>query len=300
MRKKRLLAYALAAFTIFSSITAYADPGAAQAAATESTAENEQYPLSHLADWFVVDKSGCLTTKWDFDYLWVDMGMEHGSVQNYRIDNAIKDKNANYLSPPSWYDMFVIAKLAGVPLAGYEDMVNNPDVLKLEKEVRDFLDSFDWKNASELEKASRVAKRIIRANYDENASTSNDCLVNGKASCAGYSNAANLLGFCIGLQVGNNGRISINHAYPSFLVKGVWLSYEPTRKDNHFYIDDYKNNIETFQDGTTFNGLFAEYCIRSGYQIPEDITGMFPNVGVTHYEDTVTGEKWMTQVVPLQ
>ena len=72
------------------------------------------------------------------------------------------------------------------------------------------MNSFDWRNASDLEKATRICKRIHQASYDHDAANeatttgwSNSvsygaygCLVNGKAVCQGYTEAAGLLGVC--------------------------------------------------------------------------------------------------------
>ena len=81
-------------------------------------------------------------------------------------------------------------------MPGYEAAESSAETLAIEKEIRDFLNSFDWKNASDYEKAVHVARRVNKAEYDNTTSSCNlayGCLVEGKALCDGFVNAANLL-----------------------------------------------------------------------------------------------------------
>lgn len=84
-------------------------------------------------------------------------------------------------------------------MPGYEAAESSAETLAIEKEIRDFLNSFDWKNASDYEKAVHVARRVNKAEYDNTTSSCNlayGCLVEGKALCDGFVNAANLLAWC--------------------------------------------------------------------------------------------------------
>ena len=56
-------------------------------------------------------------------------------------------------------------------MPGYEAAENSAETLAIEKELRDFLNSFDWKNASDYEKAVHVARRVNRAEYDNTTSS---------------------------------------------------------------------------------------------------------------------------------
>ena len=78
----------------------------------------------------------------------------------YRNNRTVADKDVTYNIGLSGNSIDVLAKLAGLP-----DMAssNSPEVIALANEVKAFMNSFDWRNASDLEKATRICERIHRA-----------------------------------------------------------------------------------------------------------------------------------------
>ncbi len=321
MRRNRLIALLLAiVLAVSGSVTALAEEAAgtvAKATGAEKYGTDEQYPLSWMKDWFVVNTFGYLDWKYSDSYLWevhpeldndanYNHEFIHTGTQEYIFQHALADTVDNYnfyfSMPRNAEQLVVIAKLAGVPLMGteYEHMANDEKVLALEKEVRDFLNSFDWRNASDLEKAIQVARRITRADYyNDDTKALNDfgqeytifgdsgsaygCLVKGKAVCSGFTGAAALLAFCVGLPVDVTAANVVNHAYPLFCINGVWVSYEPTTKDTSFMVID---PIETVLRSESYTGEIlcysrcAEYCLRNGYVMPEDISGLIPDATI--------------------
>ena len=186
--------------------------------------------------------------------------------------------------------MEVLAELAGYP--DKNATAGTPEVNALLNEVKAFMNSFDWRNASDLEKATRICNRIHKASYDNDAANeaattgwSNSlsygaygCLVKGKAVCQGYTEAAGLLGYAVGLKTFEMG--DIGHTYPLFLVDGVWLANEPTTQNKYFTVADvYEYNpgyrlmlqlgdTSEFTDVTKYQ-MIGQYCIQTGYQIPD-------------------------------
>ena len=317
-RRNRLIALLLAiVMAVSGSFTALAEEAAgtaAKATGAEKYGTDEQYPLSWMKDWFVVNTWGKLDWKYSHEYLWevrpeldneanYNHEFRHTGTSEYIMQHALADtvENLNfYFGQPTGKYLVVVAKLAGVPLTGYEHMANDEKVLALEKEVRDFLNSFDWRNASDLEKAIQVARRITRADYYDDAkmvvndlgveymdsgtcTSAYSCLVNGKAVCSGFTGAAMLLAFCVGLPVSTGGDIP-NHVYPLFCINGVWVSYEPTTKDTTFMvIDPIETCLHVDFDPTKEVDIYstcAEYCLRSGYVMPEDISGLIPDATI--------------------
>ena len=319
VRRNRLIALLLAiVLAVSGSVTAWAEEAAgtaAKATGAEKYGTDEQYPLSWMKDWFVVNSFGYLDWKYGDDYLWsthpelddkanYNYEWRHTGTGEYIMQHALADTvdnfNFYFSKPRNVEQIVVIAKLAGVPLTGYEHLANDEKVLALEKEVRDFLNSFDWRNASDLEKAIQVARRITRADYyNDDTKALNDfgqeytifgdsgsaygCLVKGKAVCSGFTGAAVLLAFCVGLPVSTGADIP-NHVYPLFCINGVWVSYEPTTKDTTFMVID---PIDTCQhadfDRTKEVEIYSrcgEYCLRSGYVMPEDISELIPDATI--------------------
>lgn len=249
-----------------------------------------QYPLKGRVENYL--------DSYDGNYVWYWTGpnmIRKGVVPagmtglSYVYQKAVEDKNATYLVGTSGNGIDVLAKLAGLPATA---SMGTAEVNNLANEVETFLNSFDWRNASDLEKATRICNRIHKASYDYDAANEADttgwsnslsygaygCLVNGKAVCQGYTEAANLLAMCVGLQTMEMG--DVGHTYPLFLVDGVWLANEPTTQNKYFTVADvYEYNpgyrmmlqlgdTSEFTDEASKYQVIGEYCYKTGYQIP--------------------------------
>lgn len=285
--------------------------------------EEGSFPLEHLRDEFVVDSKNRLTTKGDMEYLWeIYPGCDNRMINwKDKVKKPIpedlvngrsiryEDTEAGEYVMQRWLDesnpvrftmpagggasMLAIAKLAGVKFTGYQQMENDEYVLALADEINKFLNSFDWKNASDLEKAIAVCNRIQRADYhtegaaiqkedyfaarDIDMHSSYSCLVLNKTVCDGYTSAANLLSNCIGLTSSSGGGFEVGHEYPLFYVNGVWLRNEPTSKDKVLAIHDWINDVIATETNVLVN-RWDEYFMRSGYEIPWDLRTAFPDV----------------------
>lgn len=243
----------------------------------DNAAVNDQYPLKDtLWDWFSNDAELGGKTVWKWSLPAIPWYLNQDGM--YVMNHAIQDKNPMYLTTYGNLDLAVLAELTGYPQTGL-DYVDQEKKVKLAQEVRNFLNSFDWRNASDYEKAVRIANWVMQADYDytelDDSSFPYGCLVNKSAICGGYTNAANLLGTCVGLPV--NGLGSISHAYPVFLVDGVWLAHEPTSKDKYFTI------ANVYDTAYVYNGVdqlfqIGQYCQGVGYEIPNDVNNKFPDV----------------------
>ena len=167
---------------------------------------------------------------------------------------------------------YAVARLAGVTMPGYEAAENSAETLAIEKEIRDFLSSFDWRNASDYEKAVHVAKRVNQAEYDNTTNSCNlayGCLVEGKALCDGFVNAADLLAWCVDLPSTPVVSMSANHTYMAYCINGVWVSHEATSHDESFKIIDPKSTVQQVGRFLQY-GPLADYCDRTGYTVPSN------------------------------
>ena len=154
--------------------------------------------------------------------------------------------------------IYAVARLAGVQMPGYQAVENSAETLALEKEIRKFLNSFDWKNASDYEKAVHIARRVNQAEYDStlpSCSLSYGCLVDGKAVCDGFVNAACLLAWCVDLQATSVSSLAANHSYTAYCINGIWVRHEATSHDESFHIMDPQN--DKFKDECGVFGVFA-------------------------------------------
>jgi hypothetical protein len=263
MKKKLLVAAMSAVLMIGTAITSFADT------------HDPQYPLKgHMESWFVQSPvTGTTAWKSDPDNFFF---VSNNRFQ-YAMDLAIRNRDPYSLTYfRDGMELAAIAKLTDYPATGL-DGVDQEKLERLTTEIRNFLNSFDWRNSSDYEKVVQIAKRITKADYVNQDGTqySYSCLVDGKANCDGYTNAARLLAACVGLPVSGLG--PGNHIYPAFLVDGVWLAYEPTSKDNYFTVADvYSPTI--YLSGEPQLAKLGEYCEATGYEIPSSVEGKFPNV----------------------
>jgi hypothetical protein len=254
MKKKLWTVVMSAVLMVGTAITAHAD------------AYDPQYPLKgYMEPWFVTSPiTG--ETAWKSD-------SNNFFYESYDfMDVAINNRDPLFLNCISEINLAAVAELAGYQTTGLEG-VDQGKQERLTTELRNFLNSFDWRNASDFEKAVRIARRITQADYlsEEGTQYTYSCLVDGKANCSGYDSATRMLAACVGLPISSLG--SVNHTYPVFLVDGIWLAYEPTSKDDTFTVADVyvKNGLGNYQQ-------LGEYCNGIGYEIPtmEIIKEMFP------------------------
>ena len=244
--------------------------------------DNEQYPLAHLKDWFVYNTDGSLTTKYSSNYLRKQFpGLDqtwnskygYNGLGDYQMSKAAETHNIFYatMGDISRESLFAVARLAGVDFnEESERSANDSKTIALEKEIRDFLNSFDWKHASDFEKAVHVAQRVNKAAYDKTTESCNlpyGCLVEGKAVCDGYTSAAALLAWCIDLQSSIVTSFATNHSYMTYCINGIWVSHEATSHDERFYPIDPATTIEHVGSFTRYGSL-ADFCDRTGYTVP--------------------------------
>ena len=259
---------------------------------------DDQYPLKgRVEKYFGISKvqgeEGYLVPYWNATYVIregvVPAGMTGGT---YIFNKAVEDKDILYLYPTGGYNLSVLGLLSG--FSAKTPYTDSAETQQLLNEVKSFMNSFDWKNASDLEKATRICNRIHKASYDNDAANeaattgwSNSlsygaygCLVNGKAVCQGYTEAAGLLGYAVGLKTFEMG--DVGHTYPLFLVDGVWLANEPTTQNKYFTVADvyeynpiYRMMLNMGADTSSYTStdmyqVIGDYCYNTGYQIPDD------------------------------
>ncbi|MFT4107177.1 MAG: hypothetical protein QM657_15590 [Lacrimispora sp.] len=281
------------------------------ASTTNTGNHNSQYPLKgYLEPWFVIHPELNHTVWKNYDFPWVyvyDAEFEGGSKVN-----VPEDKSPFSLSYAYGTSIPALAKLTDYQITGwgpltpadeekyaksekdrayFREYINSFDwkaendkyhnqVDRMAEEIRKFLNSFDWKNASDYEKAVQIARRITQADYlnEEGTQYAYSCLVEGKANCSGYTDAANTLAICVGLPASSIVP-TISHVYPIFLVDGIWLDYEPTTKSATFSVANvWTKNYEGEKNGTEEYQPIGEFCKATGYEMPtiESVEAMFP------------------------
>ena len=260
-----------------------------------SAASSDEFPLKGRVEKYFGIENGNLVPYWQPAHVICEGVVPAGMTGMTYIDNkAVEERDISILYPEGGYNLAVLAILADYRDANIP-YADTPEVAALLAEVKEFMNSFDWKNASDLEKATRICNRIHKASYDHDAANearttgwsespsygAYGCLVNGKAVCQGYTEAANLLAICVGLQTMEMG--DVGHTYPLFLVDGIWLANEPTTQDKYFTVADvYEYNpgyrmmlqlgdTSEFTDITKYQ-MIGQYCEVTGYTVPTELS----------------------------
>lgn len=257
----------------------------------------QDFPLKGKMDRYLCyQKSEIMVWRWSGAHFPCELcasqgiSVPSGMSPNVFVDYmAVTDKDISYHAGLSGFSISALARLAGYPLTDSYSYL--PETEELIDEILKFMNSFDWRNASDLEKATRICNRIHTASYDYDAANeafttgwseslsygAYGCLVKGNAVCQGYTEAATLLGFAVGLKTFEMG--DIGHSYPLFLVDGVWLANEPTTKHKYFtianvyeYNPGYKlmlqqGDTSDFTDVTKYQAI-GQYCYQTGYVMP--------------------------------
>ena len=256
---------------------------------------SDEYPLKGRVEKYLGNENGFLCWYWTGPHVILEGIVPEGMTGLSYVDQrAIEDRDPSYSTGLSQYGIDVLAKLSGYP---YKNSVSDkPEATALLHEVKAFMNSFDWRNASDLEKATRICERIHQASYDHDAANeayttgwsespsygAYGCLVNGKAVCQGYTEAAHLLGFAVGVKSRELG--DVGHTYPVFLVDGIWLGNEPTMQNKYFTVEDVyrKNILGKYQ-------LLGQYCEATGYVVPTDksMLSQFGILGETFGKTTI-------------
>lgn len=258
---------------------------------------DKQYPTEHLKKYFGLSRWGEGIFKSDTNDLFfthpeyndlVDEEHGHRGADVYIMEQAVAHRDVYELKTMMPYrETAALIRMSGAELGTLGPHSGSPAEIKaeeesraLEAEIRKFLNSFDWVNASDYEKAVRIARRVNQAEYSnttENRSYAYGCLVEGQASCSGMTSASEVLAMSVNLPVESVVLGGAAHVYPIYCIDGVWFSHEPTSDDTlfkEFYPEDALQKV-----GTHIVYLpIVVYCEKTGYVPPtnEELEQKFP------------------------
>lgn len=105
---------------------------------------------------------------------------------------------------------------------------------KLTAEVKNFLNSFDWRNSSDWEKAAKCLEWVSQtpytserdSQYGQDVYFAYGCLVNKESVCDGFTSAYKLLANVVGLECTE---YALNmHTHNCILIDGQWYTFDTT------------------------------------------------------------------------
>ena len=172
-------------------------------------------------------------------------------------------------NPANYYKIDQNMKTSRIPYGSLDPNkteADYPEVQQVLNEIRSFLNSFDFKNASDLEKAQKAAGYVSRASYDygtyesiqdgnaayeDNWQTASiyGCLVNKKCVCAGCSDAFRTLVRMMGLPCITES--TRDHQWDYVRIDGQWWMHsngnlyrpgETERLANGYTVPSFENS----------------------------------------------------------
>ncbi|MBS6646669.1 MAG: hypothetical protein KH366_24125 [Clostridiaceae bacterium] len=160
----------------------------------------------------------------------------------------------SYRGDPRLHDNIVLLYMAGLwdqGLTQYEEKIVNT--------MKEFLISFDWKNATDYEKAERAVRFIAEHSvYDKregdglDTNSSYSCLVKGFSSCDGMARTFHLLTRAVGMK--STYVSNLIHAWNFIKVGDTYYEIDPS-----ILTDIYHNQNTNF-----------EYLLNNALTIPAD------------------------------
>jgi len=232
--KKRVRQLIAAAMTVTTLCMAAVAPAYAN--------EEEQYPLKGTFPYTlmtkeIVDKR--LAEGWVFTGdPYADVGTATPFTNNLEWSQVNTYKtHVMGLNFPKILITLAGLKPAPDPYSGSE-LTAEEEAVKTE--VIKYLNSYDWKNASEYEKAYYTAEYIAsRCKYDDECNDNNtaySCLVKGKSRCDGFATAYHLLTRAVGLKSVYVSDIRLYHSWNYVMIDDQWYLIDLT--DIQAYPDD--------------------------------------------------------------
>ncbi|MCC0660147.1 MULTISPECIES: cell wall-binding repeat-containing protein [unclassified Clostridioides] len=190
---------------------------------------NEEYPLKGMLEQFGLNTTGKFG--WDINY----GGNENGN--ELRADGKYYYINKGYAGLGAYAAAFagepyksVIFKnldpikiIAGKELLTYEQTKNELVV------IRNFLNSFDWRNASDMEKANRAAKLVIESKYVSGIAHDTNVygnLVEKRGSCGSFASSFHVLTRLMGMNSIYQEDGALNHAWNYVQIDGKWYEFD--------------------------------------------------------------------------
>lgn len=189
---------------------------------------NEKYPLKGM-----LVQLGLNTTNkagWDANYGGNGHGIELRADGKYYYINQGEASMGAYaaaLAGEKYHallfgDLDPITVIAGREVIPYKEAQRELEV------IRNFLNSFDWKNASDLEKATRVGKLVSEAKYGDGGNDVYDNLIGRKGVCGSFASTFHILTRLMGMNsLYKTGFVSGQpHAWNYVQIDGKWYEFD--------------------------------------------------------------------------
>ncbi|AXU80056.1 TPA: transglutaminase domain-containing protein [Clostridioides difficile] len=195
----------------------------------KKTNYDPKYPLKGMLEQLGLNTTGKFG--WDINY----GGNENG--HELRADGKYYYINKGYSGLGAYAAAFAgepyksiifknldpIKSIAGKELLTYEQAKNELAV------IRNFLNSFDWRNASDMEKANRAAKLVIESKYVSGVAHDTDVygnIVEKRGSCGSFASSFHVLTRLMGMNSIYQEDGALNHAWNYVQIDGKWYEFD--------------------------------------------------------------------------
>lgn len=205
--------------------------GIVQTEGTGTADYDPNYPLKGMLEQFGLNTTG--TVGWDFNYGGNGNGDELRADGIYFYINKGEASLGAYAAALAgelyhsllFGDLDPLKSIAGRELISYGQVQDELAVIK------NFLNSFDWKNASELEKANRAAQLVIEARYEGGSLHDVNVygnLIEKRGSCASFASSFHVLTRLMGMNSLYQEDGALDHVWNYIQIDGKWYQFDGT------------------------------------------------------------------------
>lgn len=230
--KKRIITLALAVFLTTSAMPtfAFADESTTQ---TNNQAYDANYPLAGMLEELGLNYTGVVG--------WTDLDGWESNLQNgsrLRADGKYYYTNYGFGSLYAFayalsgetYQNDLFGRTDPIEVIADHNGVSYSEGQQMVAIVRDFLNSFDWKNADEQTKAQKAAELVTDGaiySQDVQGSYISNLLLNKKGACNDYSATYQLITRLMGMD-SLHVHYTASHQWNYIKINGQWKKFDGT------------------------------------------------------------------------
>ncbi|MBY2476865.1 cell wall-binding repeat-containing protein [Clostridioides difficile] len=189
---------------------------------------DEKYPLKGM-----LVQLGLNTTNkagWDANYGGNENGIELRADGKYYYINQGMEALGSYAAALAGekYHSLYFGDRDPINTIAIRERISYNDVQKEISVIRNFLNSFDWKNASDLEKATRAGKLVTEADYVLGNYNVYNNLIEKKSVCEGYAKSFHILTRLMGMNSLYQDDFKLRHSWNYVQIDGKWYEFDGT------------------------------------------------------------------------
>ncbi|HBF5907108.1 TPA: cell wall-binding repeat-containing protein [Clostridioides difficile] len=197
------------------------------------TNTNKEYPIKGMLAKFGLNTTGKIG--WDLNYGGNGNGVELRADGKYYYINRGNTALGAYAAALAGekYHSLDFGDLDPIEVIADKEEISYEKAQKEIVVIRNFLNSFDWQNASDLEKATRAGKLVTEADYVMGNYNIYTNLLEKKSVCEGFAKSFYVLTRLMGMDSLYQEDGNLNHAWNYVKINGKWYEFDGTEAGSY-------------------------------------------------------------------